>query len=139
RWGREVAARAAAGLGAGLTGDAVDLAVDKGRLVAWKPAFGGRLVAAITASSPAQLATVRPGVLPVPAPRSPRAVPVYRVTIVPAGRVKLRASGRDDDLEALVTAPVVVGVGTGVDPAEYDLVQPLLDVLGARLAATRKV
>src|ERR1700674_2418933 len=70
-WGREVAARAAARIGAGLTGDAVDLEVgDDGRLIAWKPAFGGQLVAAITATSPVQLATVRAGVLPLPAPRS---------------------------------------------------------------------
>src|SRR5947209_1057414 len=54
-WGREVAARAAARLGAGLTGDAVGFDVDWGaspaspeapdpRLVAWKPAFGGQVV-----------------------------------------------------------------------------------------------
>ncbi len=36
---------------AGLTGDAVDLDVEDGRLVAWKPAFGGQLVAAIDATS----------------------------------------------------------------------------------------
>ncbi len=60
-WGREVAARAAARLGAGLTGDAVDVEVADGRLVAWKPAFGGQLVAAITADSAVQMATVRAG------------------------------------------------------------------------------
>jgi len=49
--GREVAGRVAAMLGAGLTGDAVDLTVDAGRLVAWKPAFGGQVVAAIRANS----------------------------------------------------------------------------------------
>ena len=41
------------------------------RLVAFKPAFGGRLVAAIRADSPIQMATVRPGVLPVREPRPP--------------------------------------------------------------------
>ena len=52
-WGREVAGRAAARLGAGLTGDAVGLEVSEAvstgevQLLAWKPAFGGRLVAAI--------------------------------------------------------------------------------------------
>ena len=65
-WGREVASRIAARLGAGLTGDAVDLEVAADRLVAWKPAFGGQLVAAIEASSPIQMATVRPGMLPPP-------------------------------------------------------------------------
>ena len=64
-----MAGRTAARLGAGLTGDAVGLGVESGRLVAWKPAFGGRLVAAVTASSEVQLATVRPGVLSLRAPR----------------------------------------------------------------------
>ena len=73
-WGREVAGRAAARLGAGLTGDAVDLDVEDGRLVAWKPAFGGQVVAAITASSPIQMATVRPGMLRRREPRPDGAV-----------------------------------------------------------------
>lgn len=139
-WGREVAARLAARLGAGLTGDAVELAVADGRLVAWKPAFGGQLVAAITSRSPVQLATVRPGVLPTPRPRSRRLVlPVTELVAQPAGRVRLLGSGRDDDVDNLAAAEVVVGVGAGVDPSEYGRLQPLLDVLGAELAATRKV
>lgn len=139
-WGREVAARVAARLGAGLTGDAVELAVADGRLVAWKPAFGGQLVAAITSRSPVQLVTVRPGVLPTPRPRSPRLVlPVTELVVKPAGRVRLLGSGRDDDVDNLAAAEVVVGVGAGVDPSDYGRLQPLLDVLGAELAATRKV
>ena len=51
-WGREVASRVAARLGAGLTGDAVELERVDDRLVAWKPAFGGQLVAAIHCASP---------------------------------------------------------------------------------------
>ncbi|HEV7466601.1 MAG TPA: hypothetical protein VGP96_09875, partial [Candidatus Dormibacteraeota bacterium] len=68
-WGREVGSRVAARLGAGLVGDAVDLDLEDGRLVGWKPAFGGSLVAAITAVSGTQMATVRPGSLPLLTPR----------------------------------------------------------------------
>ena len=138
-WGREVAARVAAHLGAGLTGDAVDLATDRGRLVGWKPAFGGRLVAAITADSPVQLATVRAGMLRVQAPRSVRPLVVAGRPVIPAGRVRVLDSGRNDDLDQLATAPVVVGVGAGVGIDEYHELTPLLDALGAQLAATRKV
>jgi electron transfer flavoprotein alpha subunit len=137
-WGREVAARAAARLGAGLTGDTVGLEVQDGRLVAWKPAFGGQLVAAITSSSPVQMATVRAGVLPSLTPRSRRA----RVEQLDAGassRLEVIARTRDDDLDALAEAAVVVGVGTGVAPDEYPALQPLLTLLDAELGATRKV
>jgi electron transfer flavoprotein alpha subunit len=138
-WGREVAARAAARLGAGLTGDAVGLEVgDDGRLVAWKPAFGGQLVAAIVATSPVQMATVRAGMLARLTPRDAVAS-VSRVTVEPRGRVHVLARDREDDLDVLAEATAVVGVGTGVGPDEYDALQPLLDTLGAELAATRKV
>jgi electron transfer flavoprotein alpha subunit len=145
-WGREVAGRAAARLGAGLTGDAVGLEVSEVvstgevQLLAWKPAFGGRLVAAIYASSPIQMATVRAGVLPRPAPRS--TIPPIGTSIVRAvsrDRVRITSSNRDDDVDVLATAQRVVCVGVGVPPEDYADVQPLLDVLRAELAATRKV
>jgi electron transfer flavoprotein alpha subunit len=138
-WGREVCGRVAARLGAGLTGDAVELGVDAGRLVGWKPAFGGRMVAAITATSQVQMVTLRPGVLALLEPRSAREIPSYDVIGEPRSRVRLVRSGRDDDVEALLVAPAVVGVGTGVPPEDYPLLDPLRQTLGAELAATRKV
>jgi electron transfer flavoprotein alpha subunit len=49
------------------------------------------------------------------------------------------AERRNDDIEALARAQVVIGVGTGVHPDEYEQLSPLAAVLGAELAATRKV
>ena len=139
-WGREVAARVAARIDAGLTGDAVGFGVEDGRLVAWKPAFGGSLVAAITCRSEVQMATVRPGVLSVRAPRRVAAPPpVDTVAGTTRGRVRVVAAGRDDDVEALLAARTVVAVGQGVAPAEYGDLDPLLKVLGAELGASRKV
>jgi electron transfer flavoprotein alpha subunit len=139
-YGREVAARSAAALGAGLVGDAVGVEVVDGTLVAAKPAFSGALVADITCTSPVQIVTIRPGVLPVPAPRSPvRAPGRTRRTLGRRGRVTVHAQGRDDDVEVLARAEVVIGVGTGVAPDEYETLSPLAQLLGAELAATRKV
>jgi electron transfer flavoprotein alpha subunit len=138
-WGREVASRVAARLGAGLTGDAVGVAVDDDRLVGWKPAFGGRLVAAITATSPVQMATVRAGILAAPAPRALRRPAVTSLQVTPTSRVRLLASGRDDDLDDLAMADAVVGVGACIHPDDYPAIEPLLAALGAELAATRKV
>jgi electron transfer flavoprotein alpha subunit len=139
-WGREVAARTAARLGAGLTGDAVGVGVEDGRLVAWKPAFGGSLVAAVTCRSPLQMATVRPGVLPVRPPRSGAAAPpLLTVAGTRRDRVRVVDTGRDDDVEALLAARTVVAVGHGVAPEDYAELDPLLKVLGAELGASRKV
>ena len=61
--GRDLAARLAARLGLGLTGDCIGLEIDdQGRLVQLKPAFGGSIVAPILSSTRPQMATVRPGI-----------------------------------------------------------------------------
>jgi len=140
-WGREVAGRVAAALGAGLTGDAVGVGVEDGRLVCWKPAFGGQLVAAVTASSDTQLATVRPGVLTLRPPRPPAAPPVEveSLTVTPRGRLTVIDEMHDDEVGALLAAGTVVAVGRGVEPGEYDALDRLCKVLGAELAASRKV
>lgn len=138
-FGREVAARAAAALGAGLVGDAVAVDVVDGRLVAAKPAFAGALVADITCTSAVQLVTVRPGVLPVPPPRTTATVRTTVQTLKPRGRVVVKSTRRDDDVEVLARAEVVIGVGAGVHPDEYSDLSGLAAVLGAEMAATRKV
>jgi electron transfer flavoprotein alpha subunit len=138
-WGREVASRVAATLGAGLTGDAVALTIEDGRLEALKPAFGGRLAAVITADSPVQMATVRAGMLPMPSPRGIVEVRGEQVLVDCRGRVVVHDRTRDDDSDLMANADAVVGVGQGVAPDRYDDLQALLDLLGAELGATRKV
>lgn len=138
-WGREVAARVAACISAGLTGDAVELEVENGRLTAWKPAFGGKVLAAILCSSPVQMATVRSGALPRPEPRTGRPIPVHVVKTKWRQRVHVVTRSRDDDIDALSGAEAVVGVGAGVAPGELPALDPLLRSLGAELAGTRKM
>lgn len=137
-FGREVAARFAARNQAGLTGDATSLELADGRLVAWKPAFGGELEAAITASSAIQCATVRPGALPLLKARETSA-PVRTLAVQPGGRVAYGTRTIDWAARTLAAAPALVGVGAGVDPGCYGDLDPLLKVLDSQLVATRKV
>jgi electron transfer flavoprotein alpha subunit len=138
-WGRDVLARAAAVLRAGLTGDAVDLEARGGRLVTWKPAFGGSLVVEIHASSAVQMATIRPGVLTLRAPRDFTSPRVTSIAIEPRGRVRVLNRTRDDDIDDLAAADIVIGVGMGVAPDDYPLLRTLAEQMGATLCATRKV
>jgi electron transfer flavoprotein alpha subunit len=137
-FGREVAGRAAAATGSGLVGDAVELSVRDGRLVAAKPAFSGALVADVTCRSATQMATVRPGVLP-PGVGGARTGVVEDREVRARGRVRVLGQRRNDDVETLARAEVVIGVGTAVTPEEYEQLSPLAALLGAELAATRKV
>ncbi len=139
-WGREVASRVAARLQAGLTGDAVDLERDADRLIAWKPAFGGQLVAAIGCTTTPQIATVRAGVLPALAPRSKPETFRYETRPLPSRtRVHVLARTREDDIDVLAEASAVIAVGMGVPPEEYEALEPLRLALRAEFGATRKV
>jgi electron transfer flavoprotein alpha subunit len=117
------------------------LSVDNGALVAAKPALAGALVADITCDSATQMATVRPGVLPRSRAETGGSGAVPRVvrSLTTRGRVRVLSERRDDDVETLARAEVVIGVGTGVAPDEYAQLSPLAALLGAELAATRKV
>jgi electron transfer flavoprotein alpha subunit len=142
RDGRAVASAVAARCGWGLTGDAIGLEVSRDRrLVAWKPAFGGQLVAPITSRSPVQMATVRPGIMRRRTPR-PASDPAPEVMAV-VGSPRLVTTGQvhdDPHVAELLRATAVIGVGTGVQPDEYPLLEPLQAALGgAALAASRKV
>jgi electron transfer flavoprotein alpha subunit len=138
-YGREIASRVAVTIGAGLTGDAVDVDVDRGRLVAWKPAFGGQLVAAIEAVSPTHIVTVRAGMIPLHAARGHVASLEPAIAVQPRGRVRPLGRRTEDSPEGLAKADVVVGIGAGVAAEDLGAIDDLLEVLGAELASTRKL
>lgn len=137
-WGREVAARVAAVAVAGLTGDAIGLQAADGRLVAWKAAFSGELAVSVTATTALQMATVRPGVAGTRRPRA-QVASCSEVAVEPRRRVAHRARRVEDSLHSLAEAEVVVGVGLGVDPADYAALAELCELLGAELGCTRRV
>jgi electron transfer flavoprotein alpha subunit len=96
--------------------------------------LGGSLVRR-SAASPV-IATV--GGCVSPCARLP-VVPRESITRSARGRVRVGACVREDDVDALLSAEVVVGVGRGVAPEHYGELDDLLEVLGAELGATRKV
>jgi electron transfer flavoprotein alpha subunit len=140
-WGREVASRLAAHIGAGLVGDAMELDLDGEQLTAWKPAFGGQLVAAVSYRGNRQIVTVRPGVLPIRAERQrpPADAPFHTRAIERRSRVNILARTRDDDLDILADAHTVIGIGQGIPPDTYGELDALKAKLHAELGATRKV
>lgn len=143
RSGRVVASAVAARCGWGLTGDAVGIEIGgDGRLVAWKPAFGGQVEAPIRSRSPVQMATIRPGVLARRPPRPGAPTPEMQMLAAPEpARVRTVSVERDDsDVGELRRAAAIVALGQGVDPAGYPVIDGLCAALGgAALGGTRKV
>jgi electron transfer flavoprotein alpha subunit len=142
--GRSVAPRVAARLSLGLTGDCIDLGLDaEGRLVQYKPAFGGSVVAPILSRTLPEMATVRPGVLTMAAALVGRRAEIVDVRVgeLPARRSIVQAmrrtlvAGKDLD-----DADIVIGLGRGFGSSEQlRTVQPLVDLLDAATCTTRDV
>ena len=142
--GRDLAPRVAARLQLGLTGDCVDIGLDvEGRLLQYKPAFGGSVVAPILSHTSPAMATVRPGMLAVPTPDPSRQAHVQRLSFAslpePRARVIHHLTNAETAAE-LDDAEIVVGVGKGLGRKEQIAsVQPLMQLLGAALCTTRDV
>lgn len=142
--GRDLAARLAARLELGLTGDCVDLELDgDGELAQIKPAFGGNIVAPIYSSTTPALATIRPGMLEARSPRddvTPRIVELNAAPTDP--RVRLIEPRIDSEPGAtkLDDAEVVVGIGNGIGGQDnIPVVQELVESVDGALAASLRV
>jgi electron transfer flavoprotein alpha subunit len=144
--GRDLAPRIAARLGLGLTGDCVDLDVnDAGRLLQYKPAFGGNVVAPILSRTSPEMATVRPGMLKKARPNPARQARIEMLwpDDAVASRVKMIAQTKTDagKAAALDSAEIAIGVGKGIGgAANLPVIEQFAEALGgAPIAATRDI
>ena len=143
--GRDLAPRLSFRLNAGCTADCTGLDIDQeNRLfVSTRPAFGGNVVATIICPNHRpQMATVRPGVMPLPEKDTARGgeVEPLRVQIKEQdAQVKILESveaasegGAIEEAERVVC----VGMG-GADQETFEMIKQLADLLDAEVAASR--
>jgi electron transfer flavoprotein alpha subunit len=143
--GRDYGPRVAGELELGMTGDCVDLGIDKaGRLIQYKPAYGGNIVSVIMGATTPQLATVRPGMF---APVEPRDGAEAELVELGAGELpepRARLVGREHDADTagyeLDAAAVCFCVGKGIgSPEALAEIEVLAARLGAAVGASRDV
>ena len=142
--GRDLAARLAARLELGLTGDAIDLEIDdEGRLVQLKPALGGNVVAPILSKTLPNLVTLRPGLLTPAAIEEGATAVVEHLTGEPFNGSDVRLIGEEfqEDTEGrdLARARVVIGLGMGIEEENVAALVETARSLGASVATTRDV
>lgn len=141
-FGRAFAPRVAAALGTGLTADCTELSIEAetGLLLQTRPAFGGNMMATIrTATRRPQMATVRPGVLPLPEPE--KAAP-YTPVMIPAPEeeslVRLLKETTISKGADISQSKIIVAAGRGIGQKKnLKLVQALADKLGGQVGASR--
>ena len=141
-FGRAFAPRVAAALGTGLTADCTELSMEPetGLLLQTRPAFGGNMMATIrTAASRPQMATVRPGVLPLPPlTEKKEKMPIFvpyeaENTLIKLLRETVTPKGAD-----ISQSKIIVSAGRGIGQKKnLKLVKALADKLGGQVGATR--
>lgn len=139
-YGRDVAGRLAARLGAGLTSDVTDIKVENGKIDCISPKLGGAAITTCTFKNVEYgVVTARPNAFSVEASGAGEVRPLEK----PAG--KLYQMVIEEDVEegtgelGLEEAPVVVAGGRGLGGPEpfQTLLKPLADALGGAVGASR--
>ena len=133
--GKDLAPRVAARLGVALAADAIDVAVDGGKVVVTRPIYAGKALLKVKVTTQPAVVSLRPNVF-TPVQR-PKAGAAQTVTVsAPAGRVivkeiKAAEAGALDVAEA----PIVISGGRGLkEPANFKLLEELARAFGGKAA-----
>ena len=138
--GREIAAFVAAELGLGLTADCVDLRIESGKLIQYKPAFGGGIIARIYSKTDPQMATVRPGMFRRLESVSEFTVEETDAVACDSNVKRISVVEVPPQFKPLNQSRVVVAVGKGIrKPDNIKEAIRLADRLDASVGATRPI
>jgi electron transfer flavoprotein alpha subunit len=138
--GRDYGPRAAGMLQLGMTGDCVDLGIDRGgRLIQFKPAYGGNIVSVIMGATTPQLATVRPRMFEPLEPHETEAeIRAFAVERLAEPRSRLLERDTGERAFELDEADIVVALGAGVgDAAAVEELRRFAGELGAAVGGDR--
>ena len=141
--GRDYGPRVAGELELGMTGDCVDLGIDRaGRLIQYKPAYGGNIVSVIMGATTPQLATVRPGMFAPVEPHDDASAEIESMGVERGSALRLLESERRPDTAAyeLDAATVCFCVGKGMGgPEALPEIQAQATRLRAAVGGSRDV
>ena len=138
--GKDVAPRFAARNDVSVLADIMELRVDDGRLVAWRPVYSGKARAEVDCGvAKLQIATTRPNVFPAEAQDAPEP----KVEALDLGPIEVRAKvvkvevPESKELD-VSEADIIVSGGRGIKgPENWPVIRDLQEALGAALGASR--
>ena len=136
--GKDLSARVAAKLAAGLATDCTDVKIDGGKLVAIRPMYAGKCFGEVVVSGTPQMASLRPNVFTIVEGAKAGAVVKFDAGLgelkTKVLEVQKEAAGKIDVAEA----NVIVSGGRGMKgPEGYAILEELAKLLGAAVGASR--
>lgn len=140
--GKDLAPRVAARLDRGLATEITALGVEGDRVVVERPTHAGKAVARIAFGDPPALASLRPNVFLPQAAEGAGTVESLEVAAEPSRMTSHGIETGERERLDVAEAPIVVSGGRGMqDPANWELLEALVEALGERaaLGASRAV
>lgn len=132
--------RLAARIKAGLASDITDLRVEGGQAVAKRPIYAGKAFVDVRWKSAVQLATVRPNSFPIAVAKSGASAEPVAIS-ADLGAVKLKITeivqGKSDRPDLTEAERIVSGGRAMGSAANFAVLEPLANVLGATVGASR--
>jgi electron transfer flavoprotein alpha subunit len=140
-YGKDLLPRVAARLDAGYAGDCSGVSAENGAIIYKRPMYAGNAFGYVVLSTPKQVATVRQSEFE-PAVASGGTSPIEKAALVPGGQASQRVSfvSKNEVKSArpeLGDAKVIVSGGRAVKEKFFEVLEPLADVLGAAIGASR--
>ncbi|MCP4664875.1 MAG: electron transfer flavoprotein subunit alpha/FixB family protein [Deltaproteobacteria bacterium] len=141
--GKDLSARLAASLDAGMAQDCTTFSVEEGNLVAVRPVYAGKAYTRLTfENSWPQVATARPNVMTISEPDTSRSAEVIDAAFTlddGALKTKVVDVAKDETGKVdLTEADKIVSGGRGMKgPENYKILEDLADLIGASVGASR--
>jgi len=135
--GKDLSARLAGRLNAGLVMDCTSLKLEDQTLIAIRPVFGGKVLAEVAIEDTPQIAAIRPNVMEIV--KNQKAGDLEKISINTGAtktkvvEKKVEASTKVD----LTEADFIVSCGRGMGGSDFSVVEELAHVLGGAVGASR--
>jgi electron transfer flavoprotein alpha subunit len=134
--GKDLAARLAARLDAGLAMDCTAIKLEDGRLTFTRPMFGGKIFADVEIEGGLQIVAIRPNVMDITETTKDCAVEKPAVQVGEVKTTVVEKSMDTGDKVELTEADIVVSGGRGTS-GKFDPIEELATALGGAVGASR--
>jgi electron transfer flavoprotein alpha subunit len=134
--GKDLSARLAARLDAGLAMDCTAIKIENGNLTCTRPMFGGKIFADVQIDGPLQMVAIRPNVMDITETAKPCATEKVAAQVGELKTTVAEKSMDTGDKVELTEADVVVSGGRGTG-GNFEAIEQLAAALGGAVGASR--